>query len=572
MTRGTRSLLVAVTVLALLLPAMVAFTGEMNLILGVSLADGQRFGIGSAMFVVIALVVAYLARHGPAGGYGATLQGTALWLPWTAALVSSALYLATNPIGQLATKNATMTAGQRGASSLLIGSGLAGAVWLLYALVDHAYPTARRQSPGWYGLLKGSLAGLSLRAAEDSPPGADPNADTIRNDVKEQLGKINRSLKRPGLHWVTRAGFNVAWTDFHEADLALIDVVGTDTLLDIGITDLMRLDGAAMKDRIALQNDLAAALIAIDPKIESYVLALLPNDAKYEKAAAEALAKTAAEAKMAEQPVAVASPGYSHGAKQGLLAFIGRASGSPVKPATDKKCMDEPDDCADQRRSRTIIQSIHRTLSTYRGSRWAELGRARWQLVLTTTVAGVVAFLLLALALIRGVHPEQLMTGWAYFLVGAVAGLFQRLYLASQESQVNDDYGLEAARVYQTPLLSGMAAVIGVVLMASVAGSSLSDVLTPASDQTATTAAVESAEPSEDASEEPSAAPAPTPEPSGDTTAAATASEPPDSTQSTTTTLARAFDIGTYPAGLVFGTRLRSDPEPRAAPARCLGH
>ena len=62
------------------------------------------------------------------------------------------------------------------------------------------------------------------------------------------------------------------------------------------------------------------------------------------------------------------------------------------------------------------------------------------------------------------------MAGWAFFLVGAAAGLFLRLRLAAEESQVTDDYGLEAARVFQTPLLSGMAAIIGVVLMASLAG------------------------------------------------------------------------------------------------------
>jgi hypothetical protein len=515
----------------------------------VSLTDQQRLGTLIAVFVGIALVVAYLAWHGPdGGGYGATLQGTALWLPWTAALVSSALYLASNPIGQVATANA-LTPGQRGAASLLIGSGLAGALWLLYALVDREYPTARRQSPGWYGLLNGSLDGLRLQSAEQSPPCADPNAATIRGQVNKQLDNIERDLKEPGLGWVTRDGFNVAWTGYHDAEAALIDVVGTDTLIDIGITDLMRLDGAAMKSRCALQNDLQDALTAIDPKIESYVSALVPKDAKDERAVTDAVAKAAAETKKVERPTSVASPGYWNGVKQSLLALIGRASGSPTKPATDEKPEVGSDDCAAERRSRTIIQSIHRSLNTYRGTRWSELGRARWQLVLTTTVAGVVAFLLLALALIRGVHPEQLMTGWAYFLVGAVAGLFLRLYLASRESQVNDDYGLEAARVYQTPLLSGMAAVIGVVLMASVAGSNLSQVLAPEGETSATTAIVVSAEPTDEASETPSATPTATAEASGGVTA--TASEPPSAAQSTTATLAGAFDLVAYPAGLV---------------------
>jgi hypothetical protein len=549
MTRWSRSILIAVTVLALLVPAMVAITVDINLILAVTLTDQQRLGVLVALFVGIGLLVAFLAWHGPDGGYGATLQGTALWLPWSAALVSSALYLATNPVGEVATQNATFSPGQRGAASLLIGSGLAGALWLLYALVDHEYPTARRQSPGWYGLLKGSLAGLRLRAAEPSPPCADANAATIRDEIKKQLDKIDQDVDKPGLQWVTRAGFNVVWTDYHNADAALIDVVGTGTLIDIGISDLLRLDGAAIKGRVALQNDLQAALTAIDPKVESYVSALVPKDAKDEKACADAMASTTAVMKKAEQPITVPSAGYLKGVKQCLLALIGRASGSPTKPTTNEKPKVESNDCAAERRSRTIIQTIHRSLNTYRGTRWSELGRARWQLILTTTVAGVVAFLLLALGLIRGVRAEQLMTGWAYFLIGAVAGLFLRLYLASLESQVSDDYGLDAARVYQTPLLSGMAAVIGVVLMASVAGSTLAEVLTPETEPNATTAAVASAEASAGASASPAASPTPTPMPSGG--AIASASERPTSTQPTTATLASAFDLGAYPVGLV---------------------
>ena len=383
-------------------------------------------------------------------------------------------------------------------------------------------------------------------AAEPSPPCV-TDAASIRTEVSTQLGKIEAAIEKPGVEWVTRAGFNVAWTDYHNTDAALIDLASTDTLIDIGISDLLRLDGADIKGRAALQNNLGAALIALDPKIELYVSALVPKEAKDEKACAD-------KAAVVDKPDADTKPvsqGYWNGVKQSLLALIGKASGSITKSATDDAPDVDPADCETERRSRMIIQAIHRSLNTYRGTRWSELGRARWQLMITTTVAGIVAFFLLALGLIRGIHPEQLMTGWAYFLVGAVAGLFLRLYLASKESQVSDDYGLEAARVYQTPLLSGMAAVIGVVLMASVAGSNLADVLTPDPDSAAV--AMASPEASADASASPAAttspAPTPTPLPSGG--ASASVDEPAASKQATEATLANAFNLGTYPVGLV---------------------
>ena len=225
-----------------------------------------------------------------------------------------------------------------------------------------------------------------------------------------------------------------------------------------------------MPSHATLQRDLQAALIELDAKIEPYSRPLVPKDPN-------------------APPVTVVAtsalhhrPWPGHGPREAPRFEAQPRRGVPIdEPAVDQR---EPRTSGRRLRGRAAIANGHpddpSSLDTYRGARWAELGRARWQLMLTTTVAGIVAFLVLALALIRGVHPDQLMAGWAYFLVGAAAGLFLRLRLASEESQVTDDYGLEAARVFQTPLLSGMAAIIGVVLMASLAGSSLGDILTPA--------------------------------------------------------------------------------------------
>ena len=46
---------------------------------------------------------------------------------------------------------------------------------------------------------------------------------------------------------------------------------------------------------------------------------------------------------------------------------------------------------------------MHRSLNTYRGNLWAEIGRSRWLLVRTTAVAGLVSYLVLALAMLARV-------------------------------------------------------------------------------------------------------------------------------------------------------------------------
>jgi hypothetical protein len=165
----------------------------------------------------------------------------------------------------------------------------------------------------------------------------------------------------------------------------------------------------------------------------------------------------------------------------------------------------------------------------------------------TTTVAGIVAYLVLALALIAGASPTQVIAGWAFFLVGAIAGLFLRLRFASEDIQVADDYGLEVARLYQTPLLSGMAAVLGVLLMASLAGSTLGDVITPE--------AAASPEPSVAASVAPASPGPAVSSPAASAGPSAIAGDTPASTdrpeQPTTATLTDAFNLGQYPIGLV---------------------
>ena len=311
-----------------------------------------------------------------------------------------------------------------------------------------------------------------MLAAETSDACPEPNAATIRREVGRRLGMLDESLDKPGLKWVTRAEFNVAWSEYHAAEEALIGVVSKASLIDVALSDLLRLDGSDMQSHATLQRDLQAALIELDAKLEPYSRPLVPKDPNAPPVTVVATSVTA--------PSALARAGVL-ASRLGSRLSRGAGSRSTNRPSTSAAAKPQAVDWEAERRSRRVIQTIHASLDTYRGARWAELGRARWQLMLTTTVAGIVAFLVLALALIRGVRPDQLMAGWAYFLVGAAAGLFLRLRLAGEESQVTDDYGLEAARVFQTPLLSGMAAIIGVVLMASLAGSSLGDILTPQS-------------------------------------------------------------------------------------------
>jgi hypothetical protein len=77
-----------------------------------------------------------------------------------------------------------------------------------------------------------------------------------------------------------------------------------------------------------------------------------------------------------------------------------------------------------------------------------------------------VTYSLLVLAIVAGAPGEVIVAAAAFYLVGALFGLFNLLRNDDRSDAEVEDYGLGRARLFYTPLISGLAAVAGVVLMA----------------------------------------------------------------------------------------------------------
>ena len=73
---------------------------------------------------------------------------------------------------------------------------------------------------------------------------------------------------------------------------------------------------------------------------------------------------------------------------------------------------------------------------------------------------------MLVLAVLRDVSDVMLTAGVAFFLVGAVVGVFNELYISSRPTRKGMvfDYGLSHVRLLVTPVLSGLAGVGGVLV------------------------------------------------------------------------------------------------------------
>jgi hypothetical protein len=147
-------------------------------------------------------------------------------------------------------------------------------------------------------------------------------------------------------------------------------------------------------------------------------------------------------------------------ARAGLTAtYVSRPSAAPPVPPPP------PVTPADEQVARVVLRDVRRAIDEFRDERRMGLVRARNQLMRTFLVTNVVLLALLAFAVEVGAPPRALIAAATFFLVGAVMGLFNRLYLDATAETAVEDYGLATARLFHTPLFSGMAALGGVLVV-----------------------------------------------------------------------------------------------------------
>lgn len=115
--------------------------------------------------------------------------------------------------------------------------------------------------------------------------------------------------------------------------------------------------------------------------------------------------------------------------------------------------------------ARAISREVRHAINDFRHARWDGLVRARNRLAKSTQMTSWTTYLLLAIAIVLDAPPEAIGAGVVFYLVGAVVGLFARLRADARLDEAVEDYGLAAARLQQTVVASGLAAIAGVVLM-----------------------------------------------------------------------------------------------------------
>jgi hypothetical protein len=294
-----------------------------------------------------------------------------------------------------------------------IGTYLAGVLWLIFGVAFRFTARANTAHPRPYGDLVERIAELRDRAS-----GLESSAGINHGEIKEVIGQLDRAsgllhqsvaplVPRAGIGWAAGTAYFVVWRAVHAAEEALLEFGSEDAVIGEALHDDLRLSNSTIDNSMVLRRALRNAVVEIDP----------------------------------EAPT----------------RYFPNLEGVPDAKPRPKRRAQSP---------RTALREVRYAINEYRDTTRDGLAQARNRLLRTILVAGVVAYLLVAIAILAGVNPHNLQSAAAFFLVGALVGLFNRLRIEASSNRAIDDFGLFEARLLHTPLISGLAAVGGVFLIA----------------------------------------------------------------------------------------------------------
>lgn len=139
--------------------------------------------------------------------------------------------------------------------------------------------------------------------------------------------------------------------------------------------------------------------------------------------------------------------------------------------------------------ARALVRESGYRIHEAKNDAWDQIINLRNRLFATLVLAVLLTYALVVLAVLRPVTEDAMTAAVAFFLVGAIVGVFNELYRTSRRTKGTVfDYGLGRIRLMATPVLSGIAA-LGGILFTNLAGSLLISGTTPTQENAPTPAA-----------------------------------------------------------------------------------
>ncbi len=361
--------------------------------------------------------------------YGATLLFALPILPIIVSAVTIGLYLS-NP-------SAT------GWTSVLYGAVFTYIAWMALSLLIVPLTSPMSANGHSYGLLVGRLNQLVTRLniiqSTTAKAGLQQYQQVALGEAFDKFDELNYDLNasQARLPWVTGDGYVNAWGKLHRAEEALVEVEPIEMALRGALHDKLAISNSQMSNCNELLAKLRYAVKKLNPAMLNQFKPYVP---------ASQLEHENAQIQQLQENVNLIAQ-HIH-----LDLDEDRATPSRAKPSHD------PEDVA---RARLTIREVRRALNEYRDHLFEGVLRARNNLLGTMFVTGLVTHVLLCVAILAmtptAINRATIISAVAYYMVGAIAGIFGKISQASSANIAIDDYGLSFAQIISRPLYSGLA-------------------------------------------------------------------------------------------------------------------
>ncbi len=351
------------------------------------------------------------------GSYPAALllTGSIVPLPFIVTIITATLYISGLIPPSLGLANLLV---------ILVSLGITLLLWLLVSIPFSAFATFDNANPHSSSHLKRHLLALRssltvLKGNFDPTSNKSPvDYDLALKNVSECLAAANNQLGSRGLSWTMGVGYLKAWNFVHRAEEAMFDIAPREYVIREALHDESAIDGSSIASRDYLLSNVKTAVKTLSPSAAVYLKSLPVQD----------------------------------------------RNAPPGNPPDQQKLL-EPLDPLVEAEARNALRDARQTLDEFRANIWDGLVRLRNLLVGTTLGTGLLTYILLCVTITVGVRVESMKAAIIFYLVGAIVGLFSRLYTESQSDSAIDDYGLTIARIAVIPIISGLAAVAGVLVV-----------------------------------------------------------------------------------------------------------
>jgi hypothetical protein len=395
--------------------------------------------------------------------------------------------------------------------TIITGFGATFVFWLLAALFARNFTSFESANPVSGSHLINHFSALCAGFA--TLPAPNDNGNSLPKEslhsyriayeqVKAYIEEIEGLLERKDMRWIAGTGYLQAWNLVHRAEEAMITLEPREEVIREAIYDQMCLIGSSITARAIALNKLELAVKNLSTSATQYLehtgngavqnivtsssgqniatlgampLVIVKNQqdtitgvmaiTKDEKSLApdETSIETAQEPGIpttnATPKVASGEPGDVDGSATPIDKPAALVSGPSIvrseKLATH---------IITETEARNALRDARRTINEFRDQLGEGLVNGRNLLIGTALITGLLTYVLICFAIIAGTTPTVITAATAFYLVGAIIGLFSRLYDESKVENVPDNYGLTLARITVTPVLAGIASVIGVLL------------------------------------------------------------------------------------------------------------